>query len=199
MYEVCQNLVYLDLISSADIERLIARDDPEDETAAETFANQLSEHMRKSIVRYPMVQGALRKRDKADGLQSSEQTLFMTMLTRLNTDFPRKPKEKKNFLTKLFRKKEEPQQESKRDVGPEVVEAAINALIVEYSHNPQYTSIGQDSRPISEMAQGLMENEQAVTHLVRSGVLDQQVSATDQELALRAYLHQELQKQGIQA
>lgn len=199
MYEVCQNLVYLDLISSTDIGELIAMDDPQDETAAETFTNQLSEHMHKSIVRYPMVQDALRKRDKDDGIESSERTLFMTLLTRLNIDYPRKPQEKKSFLSKLFRKKEEPQQEPKRDVGSKVVEAAINALIVEYSHNPQYTSIGQDSRPISEMAQGLMENEQAVNHLMRSGVLEQQVSATDKELALRAYLHQELQNRGIQA
>lgn len=197
--DACSALVYADILSSTDLASVYAQEDRNDRQAMNAFASRLDEEIKKRVTAYPIVSYTVSSMDSNLGEGAGNRALFLAMLSRLKKDYPRKEPVKQSFFQKMFGSKETADaMPPQKDWGPELIDAAVSALVVDYSTN-QYTQIGIKARPITEMVYGLLQNPQAYAYLVKKSVIKDEKPSPEMIRQVASLLHDQLTRRGIQA
>lgn len=192
------DVLYKDILSISTIGPRYAAARSDDDEAQGNIANELNRLLLDRIQHYPPAIDILRDLAQEGGQERALHSVLSQMIKRLQRDYPTQKPQKKGWTLPWNRPKESPVVGPDLSrIGEEIVGAAVKTLALQYKNHPDWVSLGEHSRAISEMALAMVSNPKTIEFLRSKLQLAPHTSPTDIQSAVRKYFYQELKRQGL--
>jgi hypothetical protein len=162
-YQAFVEFLYTDIIATSDIGMRMANEDPDNRQEHDQITDDLGKTLRERLQQYPPAVNMVLKQGQSSTVENAFNALYIQILDRLKKAFPRKPRPKKGWSLPWSKPKPEVPAEApdQSRLGENTVRAAVVALDAYIQARPGLV-LDISSRPIEELARGLMTNSRAV-------------------------------------
>ncbi len=194
-YDRFVDLMFADLIASTDLVKQHEQSDPNDTRSIDRVTQAIADAVRERVQNYPAIMDRLHKQT-SDNKHDPLAFFTARVIFRFSHDFPHKKADKRGWFS--WRKKESaPIQADTTGYNEQLIANAVEALYAHYKNHPEYTSTGAPGRPIQEMTNSLMGNQQALNHLRQTLRLDERASEHEVARAIQDHFYQQLKRRGL--